>query len=155
MLRTLRHPSKPSFVLGLLLSMGLLLLWPGISGNLFSVSGFQPHGYCFLWRPELVSLYAITDTLIGVSYVAIAGMLVCVTVEDHGPGIPAAFEQRIFQKFAEADSSDGRQKAGAGLGLSISKAIVEQLGGRSASRPLYWVALASSSNFHSLSPTWK
>ncbi|MBA3946582.1 MAG: PAS domain-containing protein [Herpetosiphonaceae bacterium] len=76
MMRTLRQPSKLSFGLGLILSMGLLLLWPGLSGNLFSVSGFQPHGYCFLWRPELVSLYAITDTLIGLSYVAITGMLV-------------------------------------------------------------------------------
>jgi len=55
-----------------------------------------------------------------------------VSVIDRGPGIPKAFHERIFQKFAMADQSDTRQKqgTGAGLGLSISKAIVEGLGGQ-------------------------
>ncbi|OLP20332.1 hypothetical protein BST81_00930 [Leptolyngbya sp. 'hensonii'] len=52
-----------------------------------------------------------------------------VTVRDHGPGIPEEFRYRIFQKFAQADTSTTRQKGGTGLGLSISKAIVERLGG--------------------------
>jgi PAS domain S-box-containing protein len=47
-------------------------------------------------------------------------------VRDHGPGIPEEFRKRIFQKFAQADSSDTRQKGGTGLGLSICKAIVER-----------------------------
>ncbi|MBO1078754.1 response regulator [Roseomonas haemaphysalidis] len=50
-------------------------------------------------------------------------------VRDHGRGIPAEFRNRIFQRFAQADSSDVRQKGGTGLGLSISKAIVEHHGG--------------------------
>jgi len=53
-----------------------------------------------------------------------------VSVRDHGPGIPAEFIPRIFQKFAQADSSNTRQKGGTGLGLSITKAIVERLGGK-------------------------
>lgn len=53
-----------------------------------------------------------------------------VWVSDRGPGIPESFENRIFQKFAQADSSDTRQKSGSGLGLSISKMIIEKLGGR-------------------------
>lgn len=52
-----------------------------------------------------------------------------VGVRDFGPGIPPAFQNRIFQKFAQADSSDTRQKGGTGLGLSIVKAIVEKHGG--------------------------
>lgn len=52
-----------------------------------------------------------------------------VAITDHGPGIAEAFRDQIFQKFAQADSSDTRQKSGTGLGLSISKAIVERLGG--------------------------
>ena len=52
-----------------------------------------------------------------------------VEVRDHGPGIPKEFRQRIFQKFSQADSSDTRQKGGTGLGLNISKAIVERMGG--------------------------
>jgi signal transduction histidine kinase len=52
-----------------------------------------------------------------------------VEVRDHGSGIPEEFHTRIFQKFSQADSSDTRQSGGTGLGLNISKAIVERLGG--------------------------
>ncbi len=52
-----------------------------------------------------------------------------VEVADHGPGIPEEFRSRIFQKFSQADSSDSRQKGGTGLGLNISKALVEQMNG--------------------------
>ncbi|MXP65707.1 response regulator [Roseomonas sp. M0104] len=50
-------------------------------------------------------------------------------VRDRGPGIPEAFRGRIFQRFAQADSSDVRQKGGTGLGLAISRAIVEHHAG--------------------------
>jgi len=53
-----------------------------------------------------------------------------IAVTDRGPGIPQEFRARIFQKFAQADSSDTRAKGGTGLGLSIVKAIVERFGGR-------------------------
>lgn len=55
----------------------------------------------------------------------------CVRIEitDHGSGIPADFYGQIFQKFSQADSSDTRKKGGTGLGLVITKAIVEQMGG--------------------------
>ncbi|WP_413438227.1 PAS domain S-box protein [Sulfuriferula sp. GW1] len=53
-----------------------------------------------------------------------------VEVIDHGPGISAEFRNRIFQKFAQADSSDTRQKGGTGLGLAITKEIVERMNGR-------------------------
>ena len=52
-----------------------------------------------------------------------------VSVIDSGPGIAEEFQGRIFSKFAQADSSDTRQKGGSGLGLSICKAIVEEHGG--------------------------
>ena len=57
--------------------------------------------------------------------------VVRVLVRDHGPGVPAAFSARIFQKFAQADATDARpiQRSGTGLGLSIAKAIIEQHGG--------------------------
>jgi len=51
-------------------------------------------------------------------------------VTDRGRGIPEAFKSRIFQKFAQADATDSRQKGGTGLGLSIVKSIVERHGGR-------------------------
>lgn len=52
------------------------------------------------------------------------------SVADHGLGIPEEFRGKIFQKFSQADSSDTRKKGGTGLGLNITKAIVEQMGGR-------------------------
>ena len=52
-----------------------------------------------------------------------------ISVSDKGPGISEEFKSRIFQKFAQADSSDTRQKGGTGLGLSICKAIVEKFKG--------------------------
>lgn len=52
-----------------------------------------------------------------------------ITVADRGPGVPHEFRQRIFNKFAQADSSDTRQGGGTGLGLSIVKEIVTRLGG--------------------------
>jgi PAS domain S-box-containing protein len=55
---------------------------------------------------------------------------VTVSVADRGRGIPPEFQQRIFEKFAQADASSTRQKGGTGLGLSISKAIVERHGGK-------------------------
>ncbi len=56
--------------------------------------------------------------------------IVRVNIIDKGPGIPLEFQNRIFQRFAQADSSDQRQKGGTGLGLSITKAIVEAHGGQ-------------------------
>ncbi len=53
-----------------------------------------------------------------------------ISVRDHGEGVPEAFRERIFGRFAQADSSDTRGKGGTGLGLNISRAIVERHGGR-------------------------
>ncbi len=52
------------------------------------------------------------------------------SVSDQGAGIAEDFQQHIFQKFAQADSSSTRQQGGTGLGLSISKAIVEHMHGQ-------------------------
>lgn len=50
---------------------------------------------------------------------------ICIKVIDKGRGIPEKFQKRIFQRFAQADSTDAREKRGTGLGLSIVKMIVE------------------------------
>src|SRR3984893_7173955 len=39
--------------------------------NLFSPSGFMPHGYCYLWRPNLILLHAVSDSLIALAYLSI------------------------------------------------------------------------------------
>ncbi|HRI93115.1 MAG TPA: CHASE domain-containing protein [Accumulibacter sp.] len=52
-----------------------------------------------------------------------------IEVVDRGPGIPEEFRARIFDKFSQADGSTTRAKGGSGLGLSISRALVERMGG--------------------------
>ena len=51
------------------------------------------------------------------------------TIEDSGPGIDTADQERIFLEFQQVDSSSTRSKGGSGLGLPISKRIVEMHGG--------------------------
>ena len=50
-------------------------------------------------------------------------------VMDTGRGIPADKKEKIFERFQQVDNSLTRAHEGAGLGLSISKAYVEMLGG--------------------------
>ncbi len=52
------------------------------------------------------------------------------TVTDNGPGIAPAFQPRLFDKFAQAETSDARSKGGTGLGLAIVHEIVRQMNGR-------------------------
>jgi PAS domain S-box-containing protein len=54
---------------------------------------------------------------------------VLIKVCDQGPGISQEFRSRIFQKFAQADGSDSRQRGGTGLGLSICKELMERMNG--------------------------
>ena len=51
-----------------------------------------------------------------------------ITVRDRGPGIPAEFKARIFQKFAQANGA--KQGKGTGLGLSIVREIVTHMHGQ-------------------------
>ncbi|HEY1647175.1 MAG TPA: HAMP domain-containing sensor histidine kinase [Terracidiphilus sp.] len=58
-----------------------------------------------------------------------AGLLVLFLVEDQGEGIDPAALPHVFERFYRGDPSRARSTGGAGLGLAISKAIVERAGG--------------------------
>ena len=52
-----------------------------------------------------------------------------IEVEDSGLGIPEEFQGRVFERFAQAETSANRRFEGTGLGLSITRKLVEAMGG--------------------------
>ncbi|MDO8882432.1 MAG: HAMP domain-containing sensor histidine kinase [Pseudotabrizicola sp.] len=52
-----------------------------------------------------------------------------ILVQDEGVGIPKGAKDRVFGKFSQVDSSDVRKVGGTGLGLNITKQIVERHSG--------------------------
>jgi signal transduction histidine kinase len=54
---------------------------------------------------------------------------VCVTVRDNGPGVPAEYLEKIFEKFGQVEARANQQKHSTGLGLTFCKLAVEAHGG--------------------------
>jgi signal transduction histidine kinase len=57
-----------------------------------------------------------------------------VTIQDNGCGISATFLPHVFERFRQEDASTTRAASGLGLGLSITKHLVELHGGTIAAR---------------------
>ncbi len=72
--------------------------------------------------------YSPAGTPIGLQGRPLGGQAV-IAVIDAGPGVPAAQRDRIFERFTQLESSDGRRGEGAGLGLYIARRLARSLGG--------------------------
>ncbi len=53
-----------------------------------------------------------------------------ITIQDNGKGIPQDKQAIIFERFRQVDASFTRSSKGSGIGLAITKSLVELLGGR-------------------------
>jgi len=60
----------------------------------------------------------------------VAGDEVRISVRDHGPGISPEHWSRVFERFYKVDRARPREAGGFGLGLAITKHLVQVLGGR-------------------------
>lgn len=55
--------------------------------------------------------------------------MVSIAVADSGPGVPDHARERVFDSFTQADETVSRDYGGAGLGLSIARALARRMGG--------------------------
>ncbi|QEN09306.1 sensor histidine kinase [Oceanispirochaeta crateris] len=112
----------------------------GVEVGLFAEAGtdFQVEGDPTRLRQVAVNLTnnAVKFTQEGQVMVYLTGVnqdarsvTVTLTVEDSGIGIPEDKKSRLFEAFTQADSSTTRRFGGTGLGLTISKNLVKQMGG--------------------------
>ena len=111
----------------------------------------EQHAVHFILKPGLenIRIYADSDRLMQVMsnlmsnaakfsppqdiielHVARHNGAIRISVSDHGVGIPEEFRDKIFEKFTQYDSTDTRKKGGTGLGMSITRLIIEKHGGR-------------------------
>lgn len=103
------------------------------SCNLKTLSGYEAADERNTWE-SFRHLLAEEDVL---ENEASGSVVLMVSVEDTGIGIPWTAQDRVFTPFMQADSSTSRNFGGTGIGLSISKCLVELMGGHIsfASRP--------------------
>jgi len=73
--------------------------------------------------------YSHTEGEIGIS-LAVSSKDVVLSVKDAGIGVPEDQQKRIFEKFFRAGNASGTEPNGSGLGLYISKNIIEKHGGK-------------------------
>ena len=78
-------------------------------------------------RPNAIK-YSHEGVQVAVSRSAEDGRVLC-EVRDQGVGIPAGFQDRLFERFSRASNSGGGRTRGAGLGLRFVKVVTERHGG--------------------------
>lgn len=73
--------------------------------------------------------FATTESTVTVS-ISKVDSKVRVCISNEGPGIPKEYHHKIFQKFSQINPVDSRRVSGTGLGLNITKQIIEKMNGK-------------------------
>lgn len=100
----------------------------------------EPDVAQFIWTDKKRTLQVLANLLSNACKFAHSGTTVRLSAEklpgftkilvrNLGPGIPEEFKDMIFQPFSRADNSNTRERGGTGLGLNISRHLVETMGG--------------------------
>jgi PAS domain S-box-containing protein len=96
---------------------------------------------CTIWADEARTQQALTHLLSNAAKFSNAHTMVDISISahnnfikimvtDHGVGIGPEFQTNIFNRFTQEDSSSSRKKDGSGIGLSISKELIEKMNGK-------------------------
>ena len=85
------------------------------------------------FKQALINLLGNASKYTEEGYIALrvvpAGNTLTVTIEDTGIGIPPEYHQAIFEEFRQVDETAARKRIGTGLGLPITKHLIERHGG--------------------------
>ncbi len=93
--------------------------------------------------------FSPSDSVLTIKSISTGGTI-RLEVIDQGPGVPAEDEERLFLRFSQLEQPDAIRKVGSGLGLYISRMIVEGHGGEIGyTRPAeggscFWITLKTS-----------
>jgi len=74
--------------------------------------------------------YSGDDSSIQVCIERMSGSEAKISVCDNGPGIPAEYHQRLFERFFRLNGNDSQVVYGHGIGLYVTKILVDAMGGR-------------------------
>jgi PAS domain S-box-containing protein len=98
----------------------------------------DPIVYADVWRVENIlrnlldnaASYSPESTQVTLFVQLLDNGMVDIAVQDQGDGIPFEDQEHIFKPFYRSSTSKGRRTYGHGLGLSIAKGMVEEMGGK-------------------------
>jgi len=108
------------------LRTGQVVLDPSrLAAQIVSGVGFLGAGLIFVRRDAVRGL--TTAAAIWIT-AAIVGEEVVISIADEGPGIAAGEEEHIFEKYYRSPAA-GASKPGRGLGLSVSRGLLNAMGG--------------------------
>ncbi|WP_282048428.1 ATP-binding protein [Sulfitobacter mediterraneus] len=100
-----------------------------------------PEGEQDIWTDKKRTIQVLSNLLSNACKFAHSGTTVRLSAEflpdcarisviNQGIGIQEEFRDKVFQPFSQADCSDTRQRGGTGLGLNISRQLIESMGGQ-------------------------
>ena len=113
---------------------GMVLSWNLPESPLLVHADRDALEHVFLNVVDNAIKYAAAGGVLEVT-LSIDGSMCEVRFQDKGPGIPASHREKIFEKFQRVDDSLTAGKVGTGLGLTIARRMMQDIGGNVEYKP--------------------